>query len=334
MIYLIKRIYLLCFVLCLICGCERRELDYSYKDLAELNVLFDWSKAGINPKAATVLFYRKGYDTPIVHLTNFDLSEVHLPKGVYNIIGFNETTDGFDNVAFREINDYNTLEAYAKPLIVRSKGVADDFVENPDTLGAYTILNFSVTEEMIEKTKLRAAGNEMIEEKDTVKLYPERVIATAEVIVHVKGLNNIYTAKGAIYGFSNSVKLLAKEYTNNTSSHIVNFTTATYYGDSEKDGILQGKLTLFELPSGKNVIFRFSSLLVDVDHTPYIKDVDITSMITKVRHTYNNHYIIEVGTRENPVITPPDVDHGPESGFNPDVDDWGDPEDIFIDSFN
>ncbi len=307
-------------------SCVRRDLDMEYIDSAEIAVVFDWTKADINPDGATITFFPIDGGAPIVKLTHSDTTIVALKVGRYSIIGFNETTVDFDNIEFRGTDHFATYEAVLKK---EASKTDPNIWGNPDILASASIGDFVVTTDMVQETRTRTRTKTRTKSKSlvlspslTITLQPRRVVYPAVVVAKINGLNNISAAGAYVSGFTESVNLSNYKTSPFSTRQKFSFSEVKYEAGSPRNGSATGTFTSFGLRdqqggpelSGYDLDFRATLK----DGSGFSRSFDISSSISTINIEIGIQINIKIGLEE-PIVIP---DVGGEGGWKIDVGEW------------
>ena len=323
-------------LLLMLCSCERREL--TYYEVSEITVIADWDDSGLNENeqqyGATIIFYpRDGGESKIFKMGDRSGEVVRLPMGVYDAVIFNRSFNDFGNISFRGTDAYRTLEAYARKVETReedgSRTENRTIVSSPDELAAGTLEGFTVTEDMLgnysQTTYGRATPSRTTEDtpdKDvfTVRLYPKKLTREVLAVLHVEGLNNIRSSTCRLEGVSESVFLVTGEVSAHTVTQEFNPSTSEFIPGSPFNGTLTGRFEVFGLRTSGEHHLHLDALLVDGE-TRYTADYERVEVEEKDNGGGEIYLQVEVTTEKIPDVKP---DGGSGSGFDVDVDGWGD----------
>ncbi len=327
----ISNIFIIVFLAALVLAssCVRRDLDMEYLDSAEIAVVFDWSRAKINPDGATVTFFPIDGGEPIVKLTHSDTTIVSLKVGRYSIIGFNETTVDFDNIEFRGTDHFATYEAVVKKEDIKADPV---IWKNPDILASASIGDFVVTTDMVQETRTRTRTKTRTKSRSlvlspslTITLQPRRVVYPAVVVAKIHGLNNIAASGAYVSGFTEAVNLSNYKTSSYSTRQKFPFSKITYTDGSTRNGTASGTLTSFGLRdhqgeaglNGYDLDFRATLK----DGSGFDRKFDISASITTVNIEIGIQINIDIGLGEGGPIIIPDIGGG-GGGWNIKVGDW------------
>lgn len=325
---------LLCLVV-LFTGCERRAL--TYYEVTELHILVDWSQSGLAAEeenyGSTILFYPRDGGAPHIFQMGERTGEtVRLPMGTYDAIIFNRSFNDFSNIAFRG-DSYETLEAYARKVETRVDEVTRvetrTIISSPDELAVATLEGFIVTEDMLgnysQTTYGRTAASRTVEEETdeiyTLRFVPKKLTRKVAAVLHIEGLNNIRSATCRLSGVAESIFLATGRTSANTVTQEFEPSNPEFYPGSPFNGTLSCHFEVFGLNYVDNNNLYLEALLVD-------GKTEFTGDCTNVKITENEDGtgVITLTLKADATEKVPDVkpEGGSDSGFDVDVDGWGD----------
>lgn len=313
-------------------SCDRREL--TYYEVSEITLTADWSQSGLDEKevnyGATAVFYPHGGGEPKVFLLGDRSGDViRLPEGVYDALLFNRSFNDFSNIAFRGNGGYRTLEAYARKMETRQDGSTRTIASSPDELAVATLEGFTVTEDMLgnySHTTYGRAGTRPATGTTaeggpfTICFTPRKLTREVVAVLHVEGLNNVRSVTCRLDGVAESVFLATGEASANTVTQEFTPSDPQFTPGSPFDGTITGTFEVFGFDTQSGHSLHIDALLVD-GKTHFTENYDRV----KVTETDNGEgtFIlrVEVSTSKVPDVKP---EGGSGSGFDVDVDGWGD----------
>lgn len=314
-------------------SCERRDL--TYYEVSEINLYVDWSQSGLDSEegryGATAVFYpTDGGEPSVFPMGERSAETIRLTEGVYNVILFNRSFNDFGNISFRGTDRYETLEAYARKMETRVDEITRQetrtIIGSPDELAVATMEGLTVTEDMLgnySKTPYgrtsRNAGEEPADDLYTLRLTPKKLTREVVAVLHITGLNNIRSAKCRLDGVSESVFLASGRYSGHTVTQEFIPSNPEFTPGSPFDGTLTGTFEVFGSNLAGNHNLRLEALLVDGE-TTFTGNYDDAKVTEKDNGEGAITIHVEVTTDKIPDVKPED---GSDSGFDVDVDGWG-----------
>ena len=306
---------------------------------AKVRIDVDWSEFKEDKPDGMTMFLFPGDSTSqhIQHTTHTTTHAVFtlLPDD-YMVMVHNQSASEFGSVKFRNMSHYTT--AWVQPERCKSSWYApvdnEILVLNPEWL-AFDRQGAVVTEEMVEggteyddEHRSRAEGD-----KETLiaTLVPQNVVYTLHISVKVKGIGNYRSARAAFSGLADGYFIGLEEYHSNKVTHLAETWTVkdkTTGSDEVQTGTIYSEITCFGLPTGhggtsKENVLRLSLLLVD-NKTRINRMFNVGSRI--YQRTTNGsplHLYLDLELSEKlPDVVP--AGGNSESGFDAEVDDWGD----------
>lgn len=290
-------------------SCQRRELTY-YTE-AEISVTADWSRAGQEEESrygATLILYPQDGGAPRVALMgDRTRSTVQLPEGRYDALLFNRSFDDFGTVAFRGQDNLHTIEAYAMQTETRNETRV--ITSAPGKLASAVMRGFEVKDRTAQ-----------------LHLVPAPLTRTVRMELHIEGIQNLKQATCLLSGVPLSI-LLHNGSTEHAERGMQEFEVQdiTPDGDSGTGGTLSGTFQLFGMPAQDEAKIKLKALLKDnktvverqVENLEIREDADGNGVIT-----------LRIEAEVNPPL--PDVTPSEGSGFDADVEEWGEENDTEI----
>lgn len=318
-------------------GCDRREL--TYYESAEITLTVDWSQSGLDDEegaahGATAVFYpTDGGEPKIFLMGNYSQEAVRLPEGVYDVIVFNRSFTDFSNIAFRGNDGYETLEAYNKKIETRTDGETDTrtITGSPEKLASATMEDFTVTEDMLGNYSQTTSGKsaysvESGDDRCTLHLVPEKRTSEVIAVIRVEGLNNVRSAICRLDGISESIFLATGKASGQSVAQEFPLSHPVFDEGSPFNGTLTGTFNVFGIDFTQSHRLHLEAQLVD-GKTVFEGDYDNVRVTEKDNGEGVITIYVEATTDKIPDVKP---EGGSNSGFDVDVDGWGDEVDTDI----
>lgn len=318
-------------------SCERRDL--TYYETAEITLTVDWSQSGLDnmdeaAHGATAVFYPvDGGEPKIFLMGDYSRETVRLQQGIYNVILFNRSFTDFSNIAFRGNDGYETLEAYNKKIETRVNGKTNIRVvtASPEKLAAAAVTGFAVTEDMLGNyTQVTTGKSEYFTttggESSILHFIPQKRSYEVVAMIRVEGLNNIRSVVCRLDGISESVFLATGKGSEQNVVQEFPLSHPVFDEGSPFNGTLTGTFNVFGIDFSQNHHLHLEAQLVD-GKTLFTGDYDNV----KVTEKDNGEGVVTIYV-EATIDKIPDVEPetGSGSGFDVDVDGWGDEVDTDI----
>lgn len=319
----------------LLSGCERRDITYYLE--SELYIHADWCACALNPLeeghgATTMVFTDDGIARQVLMGTR-EAETVRLPQGNYHVILFNRSPDGFGTIRFTG-DTFDTYTASVRQVETRTdpdtRQVTRMLLNSPEEVAADIVTGFVVTESMLGNYSQESAMNrnrgtraeESDPERYTLRFMPLKLTRRVTIAIHLDGINNLRTATGIIDGVSESIRLSSGEPSPTTAVQCYALSDIAYDKDSPFNGTLSGEFNVFGIDLKNEHTLTLRYLLVDGKTT-----VEQTyQVVPRVTEDGNGELTIEIhvaSPEELPTVKP---EGDTDSGFDADVDEWGDPE--------
>lgn len=314
-------------------GC-RRELDYAYVDYANIGLELNWDKFGKLPPDATVLFYpRNGEKYSMFILPNAG-GTVQLKEGGYSLIVLGQKPDEYDCVEFEGMDAYETIKVVVKPL---DKQGDIPIHAMPEKVGVSSMDMFEVTREMVEQTKVRVRdGNK--EPVSKLAFSPLCLTRASEIELFINNIYNVRSIEGYIGGFTGGVMLHTRGIDNNPVVHYFSKPQVEYLPGSLTNAKVVIPVMTFGPCNGvkseaQDIVLFLKIILVDKEKTEITVSYEIGDRVENALQTGERVMIGDENDPDNKPVEIPDVkpEDNPGGAFKPDVDDWGDEEDVEID---
>jgi hypothetical protein len=304
---------------------------------ARIPVEINWDKSGITPSKGGDLnevhrvsfrFFPKNGSEPFECFLETDLYHgyIDVPIGEYSIMVMNESvTDIYwsDFFRFSDINDYNKISATVVDDDVSkydfyTPAVGEKFMHETHRLASWSMDDFSVTQELVTRT--RAALTKAETDEFTLKVDMRRLTYDTKVVVHVKNLKSAQLMRAAMRGYSQKVYLSSAVTETLPATHLFTLNGRKFdegsiaHGTTEHTFISFGKLPAKASP--KYSLMLDAILINGSRHIPKEPfEYDVTNEINaQDGDIFNIRLAIEL----------------PEVDGDIDVGDWEDNEEIII----
>jgi hypothetical protein len=340
----------------------RRPIEDEEAFRVTVRVRLDWRQSALAPVTtdgriiASVWFFpEEAGQPPYVLTTDEVLDSIPLPPGDYRILAFNglldynatrdeQTGGSFRNIGFRGMDRYETFEAYCTtpltlPDDLRSRAEDDPSapMAAPEALAADHYRNEATGDVLRLTTDMVDKGI-----KQTLDFAPERLIEMLQIVVHVKNLVSADKAPGAnvasIGGLAGSVRLASGERGMTPPvAHYFTVNDRKYDEGSQTDGTLRGECLTFSRaedltgaqPAGNRNMLSLRLKLREDGNQFVMFERDVTGRFTRDgEYTDELRLMLDIGTGDpgDDFIELPDTQEpgGSGSGFDADVDEWGD----------
>lgn len=285
-------------------GCNRRDISYDIE--SEITVDADWSQADLEEEhkyGATLIIYPQDNSKPRIELMgNRTRTTFRLPRGRYNIILFNRSFNDFSSVVFRGVDHFETVEAYARQ--VETRAGTRVITSSPEKLATAVIRDFNATSDACN-----------------LHFVPQPLTRKVKVKLNINGLNNVRQARCTIGHIPLSVFLADNRLGDTTGRQEFAVGNPVFDEGSLIEGTLDGTFNLFGFDSKTPHDMALNALLVDGET---LVEQDLTEVSIKEKEEENGSLIlyVEASTPEKlPDVKP---EGGSDSGFDADVDEWGD----------
>ncbi len=283
-------------------------------------VNLDWSDLESKPNGATIKFYPQTRSelSVVTLLTNSLVDSTYINRDTYSVVVMNETVDSHTNLKFSGASSYDTFVAKIQTVLNPS---ADDTeiitAGEPDDFATLSYEGLEVTRESV----IEARRYELF-------LTPELRTHNLEVSLYINGIDNLRSdiQQLTIDGMAEGVFLSTGESNGVSTSHTVIFSEKLLDDGSYTHGYLRGSVNCFGIAGNgiSNTVDIYMALRDGTMHV--LEDIDVTDDIYIDEDDHLQLYL------NLEAITLPEVEdiYNPGSGFEADVDDWDDEEDVEI----
>lgn len=270
---------------------------------------------------------------------NTEEARLNLPIGTYDVAVFSNTPDEYSFVEFDGMDRFDTAELNAVNLEQESWYDEDRLIMAPEWMGVDYIHGFEVTQDMALATAgtnckcidCECCATHAPSEGFLIgKVTPLNVIWTLKVKVHIEGIHNLRSARGAISGLADGYKFSLEFAKETTAAQLLSNWELTLDENDPTIGEIEVSVLTFGLPYGHGGRFdanpfSIQLLLVD-DETVCSKNFQVVDGIEVDEETQTISIYIDYG---EPL---PNVDPNYGDGaFKAEVDDWGDGGDVNVD---
>ena len=326
-----------CLLLLALPACDTRR-DILDDQGVWVHVEADWRQAGLSPEGASIYAFNQETGARITQrLTNEMRDSVTrdsllLHAGNYSLLVFNETERSHDYLSFRGTDRYHNAEAYANPLalsansrfakiVAAQPGVVHTMVASSDVLAAARLDRFELSYDVISS-----------QERPRLRLTPERLSVTVEVIIHLQNMHSLHTGKqqaGTLDNMAEGV-FLATGRPNDIPATFWFALASTAYDPDTKSGTLRAVFSGFgPLDTQTNNIALYFLLRDDTE-------VTVVRNVAAQLHGAEmpgRRLVVEIGlglTPDDPPIVLPDIPDDSGGMFEVDVGGWDDTDAIDI----
>lgn len=243
----------------LLVACERDHLYYACTEMAEVNVVIDWEKAGIKPNGATVFAYTdegklyKRFD-PFSDPTN---GKIQLPLGRYKLVVMNDTPEELsETMTFDGQGQWNSLiamgvkdETKTAKLIAQTRSGEDYCIKSPDTLAVGRYMDLEISNDMLHYSYDRPTNGGVFPYARDVVIQPRMATSTMDIKVHVTGLKYAKgTTMSFLRGSSFGYYMGRDEYATASACYGFILNNRTYDPGSTTDGTISASFNIFGMP--------------------------------------------------------------------------------------
>ncbi|MFI3278425.1 MAG: DUF5119 domain-containing protein [Rikenellaceae bacterium] len=288
---------------------------------------------------------------------------VNLSAGNYTVLVFNQIPSDFGTILFSGMDSYETAEINAVSTTsswAESKE-SSSLIRDPEELAAATYLDLEVPEEVVnEFNQLRSSEEDLSPEAliyKTIDVTPKVVIKNTRVRVRITGIYNYRSARATLYGMASGYNFSEQASHSTMSTHVMESWSSTVYEEDYREGEIVTVFSCFGLPAQStatrstdysnwpgqmdiDILLVDNSTIVsesvslcdkittssDGDSKSEDSDVDV-NLDVSVDINIDSGYGLDDDDDDTPIVLP-DVlpEGGSTSGFDADVEDWGEEE--------
>ena len=320
----------------LLTSCEHKELCYDHSHEGYSRIFVDWKGFPESPTGMSVLAYPCLGGEPKIKLTNeTHYADLNISDGMYHIMVFNQSYSEFTTIVFREMEAYKTATAHAvdRGKSWYSRAEDERVVHDIEYLGSGTLEDIEVDNQKLHKQlSARSDDSRLIVEKGTI--HPGLRTVNIKVTVYVKGIQNLRSVRGSLDGLAGGCTLSDGKPIGEKVTHLLEKWNLKIDEKDPTRGQLIGTISTFGLPKGHHELseentLKLSTLLID-DKTIMDFSFEVGERF-EVNTEIGLELDLKVGTdADDGPIKLPDVKPIDGGGFDVNIDDWGDVENIEI----
>lgn len=323
---------------------RRDELPVDENATAKLRLKVDWtSSLGSNPSGMTVYTYgaKTGMRSEVSN--DVDSMDLYRSADTYHVLVHNLSSGEFGSLDFSNVDNIDSFRVDLTPITQYTNGTWDKGVtyqREPEDL-AVAVDTITVSHDMLGK--------------DTTYVFPEKphnVVTDLEIRIRTYGITNMKSVVGSIDGFAKGWYLGPYRPVAGEGTHLLDNWKVTVDSVGAKNGWITTTVSTFGLPWGKQTTENRDSTLNKLtlcytlrNNTTKLYTFNVGSLFHYVSREGNEaHYSTSVTLeilmqmnantwKEDELPQLPDVPDssgGGGSGFNAEVDPWGDGGDINI----
>ena len=273
-----RKMTIACMALVLmLTACTHKELCFYHPHTGRVRINVDWSEFDREqPTGMTVsVFPADGGQKYSSVGHTLDHATFDLPAGNYHTMTFNQSPSEFGSVNFQNMESFSQAEVVAKPISSRwYKGRAEGevTVTDPEWLAVDSDVDNRVTEEMVEKNRHELMNEGSMQRSLTEHLLtthtPQNIVYTVHTRIHIRGIHNLRSARGALDGWARGVKLAGREPLADKATHLMEEWKLTLDPSDATKGYITATFHCFGFPKGHQELpednkLMLSLLLVD-----------------------------------------------------------------------
>lgn len=285
-------------------ACERRSLYDDCLGDVSIPVKIDWSISGITPNSGSevdfvhrvsIRFFPKDGSPAFDRYLEGDVfeGEIHVPKGTYSVVVYNEAVDDIywsDAIRFDDVNDYNLfsaniIEISPLPYDFYTPQPGETFAAEPLKLASWSLDHFEVA---LYKKNCNECNDEINTALTKVKL--RRLVIPVHVVAEVTNLKSAMRMEAALTGMASKVYMASGESATSPTTHLFAFRSPVWNDATEIDGWVERNLLSFGRLSQPSV-YSLNMGVIFVTGERYIPDIplryDVTNQVISSQQSEN-----------------------------------------------
>lgn len=317
---------------------------------------------GFKPTGVTLYFFKDGVFCKSIPTANVDSCVVELEPGRYKLYMISQTTGEFAHMDFDNMHDFDNAVVHVTDASNNwyTPGENERMLDNPDEMVVGVSDEFEVSDDFIEQY-LHSRKNKDKDKKDPTKagedtdsddiytaisyytirvpVNPMSIVSQYWVTIYTDNVDMLSGVRASTTGMARSFMLTQDVTGDDEGTQFITAWSVTIDDAANKIGHLDGRITTFGFPNGdspsplRDPELNVATLLVDnktVERYVFYIGDKITS--EDPPPGFRNLYRVVFGSAEAPAIHPSTVVPVVEqAGFDVDVGDWGDGDDIDLD---
>jgi len=340
-----KRFVLITILVSALVSCERNggEIIVPHEPKALVSIQVDWSLFEMETVTGmSVYCYPRSGGSPFIVKTNsIDGVLLNLPEGMYDFIVINQSEEEFGKIEFEGMDSFST--ASALPVTYKVPWKTDlNTMYDSEWLAIDSYEGLVITPEMTEMSEDVPDG---VSAACTLTLHPENVTYRAHIAIGIHNIDKAYLVRGILSSLAGGIRLCDGDVSTFTPLYKSMDKWKCTLSENQSDGILSCDFVCFgtarTVQEHRDNRLELSFLLVDLATVSSFQyeigeylEVDECS----------KSIIIVIGASEieaepegmncnplAPLLLPEDIESATTgSGFDVDIEDWGDVIDIKV----
>lgn len=296
---------------------------------------------GIKPTGVSIYFFRDK-DFYKQHTTaSVDSCTIRLEPGRYSMYMISQSPDEFGQMAFSQLDNYDSarVSLLETKSSWRTRAEGEFIASNPEMMTVGLADDFEISAELIESYVRSLADTPPGEEETTHRYYtikvpvnPKSIVSQYWITIYSDNADLLRGVRASTTGMARSFMLTKGITGDDECVQIISDWKLTIDDPVERVGHLDGYVTTFGFPRGelpspeRSPELNITTLLADnITEDNYVFMVGNGITLEDPPEGYLHCYRLILGTKEAPVMHPPDVRPADEaSGFDATVSDWDD----------
>lgn len=297
---------------------------------------------GVKPDGVTLYFFRNG-EFYMQHTTSqVDSCVVQLAPGNYKLYMITQSPEEYWKMEFFDMTDFEKARVSATETKSNwyTRANEEVLINNPEMMAVGVSAEFEVPESLLyEHNRIATkAGENVVYYTVTVPVDPQSVVSQYWVTIYSDNVDVLKSVRASTSGMARSFNLTQGKTGDEEGTQFITEWTLTVDDEARRVGHLDGRVTTFGFPRGelpspnRDSTLNVSTLLVDnktvEEYRFYVGDK--IHLEEPVPQGYRHLYRIIFGSIFEPAIHPKDVKPDEGGGFEAQVSDWDEEENVNV----
>lgn len=266
-------------------ACQRRPLEYDLGITALIPVKIDWSRSNIPVTEArdngyvhrvSLRFFPKDGSAAFDRYLEMNVieGEIEVPVGEYSVVVFNESVYDLyweGAITFSNVDSY---EDFSATIVLDDAAnypfyhpiTGEELIVQPFRLASWSLDDFSVTKEMVERTRSRAKAVSRAEDPENAltRIVMRALTHNVNVTAHVENLSSAQLLQGAMRGFARKVYMASGETAQTPATYIFKLNSRMWDTGSNTHGTVRRSFLSFgRLPQNEQYLVDVDAVFID-----------------------------------------------------------------------
>lgn len=291
---------------------------------------------GVKPSGITLFFFRDGEFYMQQTTANVDSCAVQLEPGRYRLYMITQSPEEYGRMEFEHLTDFNEAEVSVAQTESKwyVRGAEEELITNPEMMSAGVSDWFEVTDDYVPTKADEVVKYYTIR----VPVQPKSIVSQYWVTIYANNADVLQSVRASTSGMARTFELTQDHTGQEEGTQFITQWSLTMDDPTTRVGHVDGRITTFGFPNGempsalRDSTLNVSALLVDGKTIEdYVFNVGDKITSPPPEKGYRSLYRLVFGSVDKPEIHPPDVKpKDGVSGFDANVEDWGQGEDIDV----